>query len=251
MQRHFISFKRWLKYKNPSTDVNGLTTEQDKKTHSDFVAKKSTSLVLKSILNPVTYQAVVFTNWVRELFSGDNSVIKTGLKSGHYDNHVLMLHGCFNLLVDFVEKEKAAMLYASEGGKLSRFDRINFRSREAGTKYLDWEITLDSPDMPKHEQSPCQAKNAREQYALYLWWKDVRPLREKKSYHVDDDMEKDFVKQYGTMYHFDDNWKTEHPEQYDRWKQHQEYSIAQDQLWEKEDQEMLIRLIRINRSLWT
>ena len=49
-----------------------------------------------------------------------------------------------------------------------------WRSRELGLKYLEWEMNLMDDDKV-HLTS--QAKAAQEQYELYTWWKDIRPNR--------------------------------------------------------------------------
>jgi hypothetical protein len=68
-------------------------------------------------------------------------VIKTGLKPGYYDIDHLLLHGCFSLLVRFVEEEKC-------------FEHINWDSD------------------PVHQ---CVASEIED---LYHWWKFEFPKRE-------------------------------------------------------------------------
>ena len=156
--------------------------------------------------------------------------VPTKLEPGaYYDTDTRLFHGAFELLVDFSEIEKAwmAVVFDSDGEQWEKFGyprwyrfRLlrwtrKFRSPEAGLAHLDWEMSLDN-DGP--EGSPHQAAAAREELALYKWWKHERPAR----------VASDDVK--GLTYE-------------------QQHEI--DEKYYQEDEEMFIRLVKIRRSLWT
>jgi hypothetical protein len=67
------------------------------------------------------------------------NIVRTGLPPGYYDKDVLLLHACFNLLKDFVEREKP-------------FDHFDI---EAESRKDIW-IEIRS---------------------LYDWWTKIRPAR--------------------------------------------------------------------------
>lgn len=116
--------------------------------------------------------------------------LKTGFdKDRFYDLDDRILYAVFNEFQRYIEEEKAAL---DETGDF--------------LAYLDYEMSLGKEpdeDNPFIEANKCQAECAKEQLALYLWWK-VR--------------------------------------------QHEEY-VSDEQ--SKEDDEMLIRLMKIRGSLWT
>jgi hypothetical protein len=173
-----------------------------------------------------------------------------------------MLHANFNLLVDFIEIEKAWMQRGSNEReddlpfrRLKRYipfrrtwREITFRSRELGLQHLYWEITLDDPELDEHERSETQARYAREALDLYLWWKDIRPARQELE--LPEDMF-DNLNQYGILYTMSDRFKRDHPAAYQARKDWAEASRLQEEAWAREDDENLIRLIKIRHSLWT
>lgn len=121
-------------------------------------------------------------------------------KQQYYEIETRLLHGMFEMLVDFVEVEKAHMtMWLDKDDEVKAMKPFAyrhrflwflrwkpFRSREMGMKYLEWETTLDD-DKPEDERGPyvhpdggttlTQAQCAREIIELYTWWKDVRPKR--------------------------------------------------------------------------
>ena len=178
-------------------------------------------------------------------------IIKTGLKPGYADCNTRMLHGMFNLLVDFIEVEKAWMNVVFDKNKRKQYPWWSlgwtrfkaFRDVHAGLEYLAWEMTLDRLELPEYERSSSQAATAKEQLALYKWWKEVRPARP-------DPMEASGWSEYCAKIHdIFDHEKTPEEEVESR--------IALDKLhalekaYTDEDTANLIRLIKIRESLWT
>lgn len=139
-------------------------------------------------------------------------IIRTGLRPGYYDIDYRILHGMFSLLVDYVEKEKC-------------FERI------------DWDWAEDQREV---------FKEIRE---LYHWWKEERPSRKDPLDEIPDDFE---------WVHFTDEIdeesgfkrvKIDDPpiEIKDILKRKHEA----DERWMDEDDNNLIRLVKIRRYLWT
>ena len=186
-------------------------------------------------------------------------VINTGLPPGYADCDTRMLHGMFNLLVDYIEVEKAWMNVVFNKDLRhktktpwwsigwTRFK--SFRNVEAGLAYLNWEMTLDNPNLDVNERSDSQAKSAREQLALYKWWKEVRPARPDP---MDASGWTDFCEKLRVNHGNDDTLdliKT--PEEEIECKAVLEKNRQIDQAYEDEDTANLIRLIKIRSSLWT
>jgi hypothetical protein len=216
----------------------------------------------KTFIDPINDIRYYFVN----RFVDKTHYLRTGLKPGqwHEFQH-RVLHGCFEELIDFVEQEKAShhMAWSNTENrdkyKYPWWARVwvfkwgRWRSPESGVAHLQWEITLDEPDESGQPGSSAQAETARETLALYQWWKFVRPQREdawtatgfRKFW---DDMDT----KYG-----DGNWLGLSGKKvlttYEDRKYHK-LSKAADALEEArhdEDEEMLIRLVKIRRNLWT
>ncbi len=167
-----------------------------------------------------------------------------------------------NELVDFVEVEQAwhHVLWSDEKKKeyevpwTRRWLRFRtWRCPEAGIDYLNWATTLTNEefldDDKKHEAVPTyQATAAKEILEIYHWWKNVYPnrpdpydaggwsayceLRRKNGYDLLD---------------FDDK----SPEEAEMSKKALTETQRIEDEYNKEDEEMMIRLIKIRESLWT
>ncbi len=205
----------------------------------------------KLFIYPIKWKYEDITNWVRYRTYDKYHVVTTGEKPGYQCTDHIMLHVNFNLLKNFVEISKAYKSYWSDDVPQTwceqhmPFYRIfyTFRRPDLGIKYLDWEMTLDDPNLPLQDQSPEQARHAREIYALYKWWVTDRPSRVEveitcpETNDGDDDIFFSLSK-INTPAH----------------KQYiadLEQQSKQEDLWNKEDDEMLVRLMKIRRGLWT
>jgi len=169
----------------------------------------------------------------------------------------------FNELVDFVEVEQA-WSHIAWGDKEARakynppfwasgwFRWRTWRCPQAGLDYLDWASSLMmdkdwgvEEGSPDHGKPTGQALRAIEIKELYLWWTTIRPLRV-------DSMETSGWSAYceskrsdGTLFSIlgkDDKVDTSV-----MLKTMDEI----DQAYDKEDEEMMIRLIKARDSLWT
>jgi hypothetical protein len=167
-------------------------------------------------------------DWIKYRTYKRYHVIKTGLNPGYSDVTGKLLPTNFTMLQDFVEIEMANM-YES----LTEYPVVT--GKNAGVAYLVWEMGLDKDSGFK------QAEDAREIYDLYNWWTNVRPFR-LDPWHLSND---DALAVLRNTYDLNDDIKS---------------SLYQDayaevdrleELYDKEDEEMLIRLIKIRGALWT
>jgi hypothetical protein len=148
-----------------------------------------------------------------------------------------LLHGMMEAFVDFIEIEKASMQAWSSDTHSPRWKKYipwarPIRSPELGISHLIWEMTL----VDEENNTPSkQALGAQEQWAIYNWWKNIRPLRPE----ILD------ITGYMTFRPSDSNA--------DQNKLGQILdNIAQlEKDMEAEDQDMMIRLIKVRQQLWT
>jgi hypothetical protein len=196
-------------------------------------------------------------------------VIKTNLPAGRwYELETRVLHGLFNELVDFVEIDKASHMIAwgsrEDKNKYSvpwwkRIQLTNWgtwRCPQAGLDHLRWEMSLDDPAKDIHERCDGQAQAARETMILYTWWKEIRSVRDDNAAYEISGWE-DFHKRMDAIYGDDWGWASIGGSRKLAQAEQQEYDAIRetiDQLekdWEQEDEDMLIRLIKLRKSLWT
>jgi hypothetical protein len=169
----------------------------------------------------------------------------------------------FNELVDFVEIEQAwhHCLWSEEERKKYEVPwwRRSFlrwrtwRCPEAGLEYLRWASTLTNEEFldedEKHLAEPTyQAKAAKEIIELYTWWTEVYPKRpdvhDASGWTAYCDMRR--AKGYD-LFDMDDKTESEAKQ----CREALEKSQALELQYEQEDEEMMIRLIKIRQSLWT
>jgi hypothetical protein len=180
------------------------------------------------------------------------------IKPGQYrDLDYRILVCLFDELVDFVEIEKAYSNYhwIKEKQKSMKWWQVGpwcmaaWRSAEVGLAHLEWETTLTDEEWieDKSQAKPTlQAEVAKEIITLYKWWTETYPNRP-------DPMD-------------ESGWSA-----YCKDKRNRGFNILEDdpeenkvntrnildkmrkieKEYEAEDTEMLIRLIKIRRSLWT
>jgi hypothetical protein len=171
----------------------------------------------------------------------------------------------FNELVDFVEIEQAwhhvlwdegaREKYRTPWWRRSFLRWRNWRCPEAGLAYLDWASELKMDDhmgVGKGEngygEPTYQALAAREIKELYLWWKEVYPNRP-------DPHDAGGWSEYCEMRRtkgydfFDIEDKTEI--EADQCRTALSKSQEIENAYNKEDEEMMFRLIKVRHSLWT
>lgn len=171
----------------------------------------------------------------------------------------------FNELVNFVEVEQAWHHIAWDKDARTKYKAPfyatgwfrwrTWRCPQAGLDYLDWAggLKMDeqwiSKDDPSYGKFTPQAIAAQEIKALYLWWTQIHPNRPDP-----------YDESGWTLYC--ESRKTSDPDDFmgredstesDRieTKTSLDKLAALEKQYDEEDEEMLIRLIRIRSSLWT
>jgi hypothetical protein len=170
----------------------------------------------------------------------------------------------FNELVDFVEIE-TAWSHIAWGNEEDRakysapfwasgwFRWRTWRCPQAGLDHLDWAMTLTNtdwcePDHPDYGKPTRQAINAREIKELYTWWTTVYPNRPDVhdasvwSAYCDAKRDGNDGRLFGGK---------ESKELKKRGDRALKLSQRIEAAYNKEDEQMLIRLIKIRDSLWT
>ena len=174
----------------------------------------------------------------------------------------------FNELVDFIEIEKA-WSHIAWGSKEDRakyappfwasgwFRWRTWRCPQAGLDHLAWEMTLTNDEYleegdPTKGQPTPQAVNAKEQYELYMWWTTVYPTRpdphDASGWTAWCRKEEDEDGNH-PIWKFGSENKT--PAELEESRKILDRCHEIEAAYEKEDEEMLIRLIKIRNSLWT
>jgi len=186
---------------------------------------------------------------LNNIFVSKTHYIVTKLPRGQWhESETRILHGLMELLVDFVEGEKAHMQDIAFHHNEDEIPKIKDR-REAGLAYLDWEISLtydeDYPggsDENKGKPTP-QAENAKDIKEIYLWWKDVYPNRP------------DPMDVSGWSEYCDTKKDMFDPEE-DEEKRKQVRVMLKavtklEKTYNDEETEMLIRIVKARAGMWT
>jgi hypothetical protein len=169
----------------------------------------------------------------------------------------------FNELVDFVEVETAwnHVLWDEEARKKYKTPWYRrgwlrwrtWRCPEAGIAHLKWAMTLTNEEFleedEKHLAEPTyQAKAAREILELYTWWKEVYPNRPDVHDASGWTAYCEMRREKGYKF-FDMEDKTE--EEAKQCQTALDKSRELELQYATEDEEMMIRLIKVRESLWT
>jgi hypothetical protein len=188
------------------------------------------------------------------------------LKRGQWhDVAERMLHAPFDELVDFVEVETAwfhiawadketKAKYNAPWNATGPFRLRTWRCPEAGLDHLKWSASLMldermgiEKDSEGYGKPSSQATGAQEIMDLYYWWKHARAARPDPheisgwSAYCESKREED-----GGMFCSD---KT--PEQKAESRRCLDELNRLEEEYEAEDEAMLIRLMKVRRSLWT
>ena len=181
--------------------------------------------------------------WFRYRTTHRYHKIWTGLTPGYRDPRTVLLHASFQILVDFVEIEKASKHWACGGWKeVSRWGRFknHFTKRNPvrGIDYLNWEITLI-------DEMPSQAEAARRILTLYNWWTKIRPTRKEiKSTHYK-------IREKGFLYSFSTEFKEKYPELDKELNQIHKMNWRLEGVHDMIDGIMLKQLADVRLCLWT
>lgn len=203
---------------------------------------------------PIKWKYEAIHDWIRYRTYDRYHVVDTGLEPSYHDVTRQMLHVNFNLLKEFVEVEQAwsAYCWSDERKTASWWEKhmpfyhrvFPFSRPELGIKHFEWASTLDDPNLPPHERCDHQAVAAREILVLYKWWIEDRPARKEIEHVPHDDQG------LGTMSSLDDDFDRE-AEDYKAHVASMDAAAKQEEDWNNEDEAMLIRLMKVRRSLWT
>ena len=201
-------------------------------------------------------------NYITNRYVSKTHALTSKLKRGQwYEYEHRLLHSMMDSLVDYVEIEEA-WIYVCWGDEerkakykpTTRFWWNEWRCPEAGVHRLKWaaSLVLDK-DMGVEEGSPNygkptgQAIHAQEILALYTWWKVTRPARP-DPYEVSG----------WTAY-----WASIERKIGSRWfgKRTPDQKKTSGKIlkvmgkieagYDKEDQDMMIRLIKVSAGMWT
>lgn len=169
----------------------------------------------------------------------------------------------FNELVDFVEIEQAWHHCIWDKEARDKFSvpwwakgwfRVRtWRSAEAGLSYLAWASELRIDEKDPASPYTYQALAAQEIISLYHWWVDIRPLRPDPndvsgwSARCEERRLKRGEEDDHWLFEDDDPTPTERAQV----KAILDLSNQIEADYEQEDEDMMIRLIRIRQSLWT
>ena len=190
--------------------------------------------------------------YIRNRFYRKCHVLPTGFKPGEYhDLDSRLLHGIMQSLVDFVEVEKAHMMRWTTPDHQYKFK--NGRCAEAGLDYLKWEMNLThneswvDKDDPRYGTPTSQAETAKEIYKIYDWWKNTYPNRpdsmEASGWNAYcDRLDREGKEMFSNIETAADMEESD--------RTHKKLREIEAQ-YDQEEQDMLIRLIKIRRSLWT
>ena len=224
------------------------------------------------------------TYWFNRHYVQKQQYLDTGLDDEYIEVDRRILFGLFNTLVQFVNCEKAWMEYICNSDKYKdvlpfykrnwpfrHFTRFNYP--ELALTYLKWEASLTQDDdwfgyswriegepeavakeraENKNYGTPTyQAAAAIEIMELYNWWKNIRPLRKDPldesgwSDYCDKQREKD-----GNDLSFLDH-EDETPEEKEHVRAILDLSNKLEETQDQEDEDMMIRLIKVRQSMWT
>ena len=190
---------------------------------------------------------------------------KSHLKRGQWrdvDNRILPC--LFDTLVDFVETELAAEIFwHNEDYKVPfryKLPFMHWRSREAGIENLKWQMALIYDENsgidktnPKYGKPTDQAERATWILSAYLWWKDIYPNRPDPydisgwSAYCEESRESSPYKDFMVML----DRQNESKELREKGRKARKLLTKIEKQYEKEDTDMMIKLIKVRHSLWT
>jgi hypothetical protein len=217
-----------------------------------------------------------FVNWPADRLADIRSYINNRWVTG---THVLTAHPrdiprgewrdvgsrflpcLFNELADFVEIEtawhhviwdtEARQKYRTPWWRSGWLRWRTWRCPEAGIAHLKWASNLTNADFIEEGETPeltYQAKAAREILELYTWWKEVYPARpdahDASGWTAYCEMRRE--KGYDLL---DMEDETEHEAEQCRTALAKTRQI--EDAYNREDEEMMIRLIKVREALWT
>lgn len=224
-----------------------------------WIAEQGLSCLQDIVFFPMdTYKNI--HSYIMDRFIVKSYLVDTKLKRNQWhETSERMLHANFQLLVEYIETEKAS-IYVNTRGPEERhklpfrfryywsrwFFLTSFRSEEYAFKYMEWEAWLDKQGHVQGysaETVAPQGLDAQEMISLYTWWKD----RVNRIDPYDTEDYKIWAKEDPKMNKKSVDYAAYYQKKKDAIKRVHDLEEAQN----KEDELMLIRLIKIRNSLWT
>lgn len=233
----------------------------------DFLRK-----VKRRVINPIrNLQYAVFHRTL-----GRFHMVNTHLEPGYYDKDTIMLHANFSLLVDLVEVEHAH-IPSKEDAKGDRSLRnirrkskwipmyhLVYRSATRGVNELEERVRLGEAEIDEvilvHGELPEFAKHSLEALEfdktvlkLYRWWTEERPTQWAALESMDPmaEFRATVGKDVGGMSILSKKMEAKYPEAFKKVKKMTTNKHYLEMILQDEDQEMLMELIKIRRSMWT
>lgn len=179
-------------------------------------------------------------------------------KYRYHDPSEILLHANFQVLVDFVEWEVSICDRPKWYKNFRAIPILGYfmptiRTPEEGLKHLEWETTLVhdegwgiEKEHADYGKPTAQAIAAMEKLELYNWWKNGRPIRI------------DPMDLSGMTKYYDDErivgrklFAKKTDEENATWKALSDECQRIEKMYEDEDENNLIRLIKIRQTLWT
>ena len=203
-------------------------------------------------------------NYITNRYVSKTHALTSKLKKGQWHEYEeRLLHSMMDSLVDYVEIEEA-WHHVAWGDKkdqyksTSRFWWNEWRCPEAGVDHLKWAASLVcdkdmgvEEDSPNYGKSTGQAQNAQEILELYKWWKFERPARP-------DPYEVSGWRAWNEAQDVKRGDKPRRLFRSDRTAAERKESSRLFKLvnkieagYDKEDQDMMIRLIKVSKGMWT
>jgi hypothetical protein len=249
---------------------NGWRKKAAKKKTRYWFAEEGLDYLQKFIYFPLTCIRNVCC-YVDNRWCTRAHALTSNLKRGQWHEYdQRLLHSVFDELVNSVEIEQACLQIAciEDGRKKykvswlrSIFPFFSYRRPEAGLVYLEWAASLKhnetwaDPNDPDFGKPTSQALAARELIQLYKWWKEERPKRadpmdasgwsnycdqkRKESENREED-------EFSSLFRSDQSEAEQEQK-----KRILDLCGKLEQEQEEEDTRMLVRLVRVRRSVWT
>lgn len=204
-----------------------------------------------------------FKYWINNRYITKTHALTSNLKRGEWHEFdTRLLYSMFDELVNFVEVEQAwwHVAWDSEARKKYNapfyscgwFRSRTWRSPEAGIEALEWASKLTDeewlPEDQKHEAKPTlQATNAQELLDLYHWWKVIRPARP-DPYDASGwtALCESNRKEQKTLF-----WEENTEGEREVSSKILDLLHEIEEQYDQEDEDMMIRVIKIRRGMWT
>lgn len=205
--------------------------------------------------------------YVNNRWISKTHTLGSNLKRGQWHEFdTRLLHSMFDSMVDYIEIEEAWSNIAwdkaaREKYKAPFYARGWFRWRtwrcpQAGIDKLQWASSLTNEEFldedKKHLAKPThQALTARELLFLYNWWKNIRPQRpdphDASGWTEYCDIKRKEFNDTGVGVMCESN----NPETRKLGCKALKLSHKIEKQYDREDEQMMIRLVRIRRGMWT